>query len=237
MKPWFIWNGMNSDAMGLWISKLPKITRAPERYEQVEIPGRAGKLTLLEGDDVYDDYVKEVSVQTVNWNPLLHEVINKLRGEGDMVFSNEIDRVYHGRIAPEVAFERLGNSLLQAKIQIITEPFKRNRYEAKDRISSSDSVINIYNPGDVASRPYVSVTGVGNYTGITIGGVSMGFDSLTGTIDIDCDAEVITYLNSGVREIWTGSYIGEFWKIPVGASQIAVTGGASIVLDPKWRWV
>ena len=49
MKYMFIWNNKNSDYMGLWITKMPEPTRAPERFETVDIPGRAGSLILLEG--------------------------------------------------------------------------------------------------------------------------------------------------------------------------------------------
>ena len=62
MQPWFIFKNRNSYSEGLWISKLPEIVRAAERYTTVTIPGRAGKLTMLEGEDICDDYIKECVV-------------------------------------------------------------------------------------------------------------------------------------------------------------------------------
>lgn len=236
MKPWFIWNNKNSDSMGLWVSKLPKISRAPERYEQVTIPGRAGALTLLEGEDVYDSYVKEITVQTVNTNPRLQEILAWLRGSGDLVVCTEINRVYRGRIVAAVEFERIGNSLLQARIPILVEPLKRSRYpEANDRITITAASANLRNPGDVASKPVVSITGSGALT-ITIGGTAMAFTGVSGTIVVDCDAEMVTQGGA----LWTGSYSGEFWRIPAGASTFAKTGTGTLtsaVIDPAWRWV
>lgn len=238
MKPWFIWNDKNSDAMGLWISKLPRTTRANERYEQVTIPGRAGSLTLLEGEDVYDGYVKEIIVQTVNTNPLLQTILDWLRGSGKLVLSTEDSKVYNGRIAAAVEFERVGNSLLQAKIPIFVEPFKRRRHEADDQLVITDVSATIYNPGDVASKPLVTITTGGETAqtvSVTISGRMMVFTDVLGTIQVDCEAEIVT--QNG--EIWTGSYTGNsFWKIPVGACPIARTGsGGSVTIDPRWRWV
>lgn len=232
MRPWFLWNNQNSDDMGLWISKLPKITRAKERYETVDIPGRAGSLTLLEGEDIYEPYVKECTVQTVNWNPRMEEILDWLRGNGELVFSNEIEYMYRGRIAGEVSFERIGNNLLQARIPFFVEPFKRSRYPDKDNIIVTDESALIVNVGNVASHPVVCITGSGSNV-ITIADQEMSFSGISGTIVVDCDAEIITKDD----EIWTGTYSGDFWKIPVGTQYISQTGNMSIAVEPHWRWV
>ena len=63
MMHWFVWKGKNSlSDYGLWISKRPRITRPNERHEEVIIPGRAGTLITLEGEDVYEGYQKECVV-------------------------------------------------------------------------------------------------------------------------------------------------------------------------------
>ena len=41
---WFNWKGRNSMAMGLWISKLPKIVVPAERAKTVTIPRSARAL-------------------------------------------------------------------------------------------------------------------------------------------------------------------------------------------------
>lgn len=232
MKTWFVWNDQNSDALGLWVSKLPKITRAKERYETVDIPGRAGSLTLLEGQDVYSSYVKEITVQTVNWNPNLQNILQWLRGSGVLIVCNEIDRVYTGRIVSEVAFERIGNNLLQAKIQIQVDPFKRSRFPEKETVTITGASGSVSNIGDVACKPIVSITGGGTNT-ITIAGQAMTFTDVSGTIKVDCDANIITQGSS----IWTGSFTGDFWRIPKGLQNVTQTSNASIVIAPNWRWV
>ena len=232
MMPWFVWNNKNSSAMGLWISKLPKITRAEERYDTVEVPGRAGSLIMLEGEDVYESYMKECTVQTRRNNPLMQEILDWLRGDGELVFSNEIGFMYNGRIAAAVSFDRISNDLAQAKIPFFVEPFKMHRYPDKDKITFSANGT-IINPGNVSSKPKVKVTCTGTVA-ITIGGETMTFYSMAGTIIIDCDARIIT----AGGNIWGGTSSGEFWTIPVGRSSITISGAsATVEIEPNWRWV
>lgn len=231
MMHWFTWKGKSSlTDFDLWINKLPKITRAPERYDTVSIPGRAGDLILLEGEDVYDSYVRECTVITLNTNPTLQDVLNWLRGTGDLTFSNEPDRIYTARIVNEVSFSRIGNDLIQAKIQFYCEPFKRSR-KSEEKITMTASGT-IGNPGNVASKPKVKITATGTKT-IVIGGVSMTFNSITDPITVDCDARIVTCGNA----IWTGTFSGDFWQIPVGQSNVTVPASTSIEITPNWRWV
>ena len=193
MMPWFIWKDEKSSDLGLWISKLPKITRANEKYSTIDIPGRAGSLIMLEGTDVYESYLKECKIQTVNTNPRLQQILNWLRGEGEAIFSNEQDKVYHGRIASQVEFDRISNDLIQATVQFFVEPFKRSLYPDYDQKTVSSSSATIYNTGDVASKPLITITKSGNSTvNLTIGGQRMSFKHVDGTIIVDCDARLIT---------------------------------------------
>lgn len=188
MMHWFVWKGKNSlNDFGLWISKLPKITRPSERYEEVTIPGRAGTLITLEGEDVYERYLKECVVVLPSDRDL-QGILDWLRGNGDVVFSNEIDKAYTGRIAGEVSFERIGNTLQQATIPFFVEPFKKLRTPETISVTESGT---IYNPGNITSKPLVSITTYGDAE-ITIAGKTMTFANVENTIKVDCDAEIIT---------------------------------------------
>ena len=232
MMPWFIWKGRNSLAEGLWINKLPKIIRPAERTRQVEIPGRSGSLTLLEGDEVYDGYTKECTVIAAN-HPDIEKVLDWLRGEGDLIFCNEDQYVYHGRIAGAVEFQRISNDMMQAMVPFFVDPFKRARHPEKHRVTQTAETGTIRNLGNVASRPLVHITREGN-TSITIGGKEMRFTRVTGTIDVDCDAQIVT--KNG--EAWTdGTVTGDFWTIPTGESEITRTNSCTIDIEPRWRWI
>lgn len=189
MMHWFIWKGKNSlRDFGLWIGKLPDIKRAPERYDTVDIPGRAGQLILLEGEDVYDSYERKCTVITRNTNPKLQDVLAWLRGTSDWIVSNELNMVYRARIVNEIDFIRLGNDLISGEIRFFCEPFKKASHENTISLSATGSV---YNPGDVAAKPLVKVVKTGAAK-IAVGQTSMEFYHLPGEVVIDCDAALIT---------------------------------------------
>ena len=233
MMPWFIWKGKNSlGDFGLWIGKLPKRIRPEERHEEIEIPGRAGSLLMLEGDDVYSSYTTEMTVIARN-SINVDRIAEWLRGSSELVLSTDINKCRKARIVGEVAFERIGNDLQQAVIPFLFQPFRRSRLPVTtDRVTITGSSASIINPGDVASKPIVRITGSGSNT-ITIAGNAMSFTDLSGTVVVDCGAQMITKGN----DIWTKAVTGDFWELPVGESVISQTGNATIVIDPNWGWI
>lgn len=189
MMHWFIWKGKNSlRDFGLWIGKLPDIKRAPERYDTVDIPGRAGQLILLEGEDVYDSYERKCTVICRNTNPKLQEALAWLRGTSDWIVSNELNMVYRAMIINEIDFIRLGNDLISGEIRFYCEPLKKATHEDTITLSASGSV---FNPGDVAAKPLMKVVKTGAAK-IEVGQTSMEFYHLPGEVIIDCDAAIIT---------------------------------------------
>jgi len=232
MFPWFIWKNQNSDSNGLWISKLPPITRAQERTQDITVPGRAGVLTMKQGEDVYDPVLRKCTVtarNAMNLQPLL----DWLRGEGELIFSNEIDMVYHARISAEVAFARISPDLCQAQIQFLCEPFKGHRHADKDKVTMT-AAGTVHNPGDVASKPIVKVTGANSNCTVTIGTQAMTFNSLNETITVDCGAQLVLKADG---TLWGGTFEGAFWKIPKGESAVTIGNATQVEIQPEWRWV
>lgn len=235
---WFIWKGKNSISdFGLWVRKLPKRTRPKERYEEIVIPGRAGSLTLKEGEDVYSAYSSEMTVScknTIN----LDRVKEWLRGSGELILSDDQEKAYIAQIVDEVSFDREDkDKLFIGTIPILFQPFRKGRFPERDeRVTFSTSSETLYNPGDVASRPIVRILGSG-HNEITIAGQTMVFDDLPGIsgypVEVDCDAQIVT--RNGA--IWTKSVTGNFWRIPKGEVAVTQTGSSAIMIDPQWRWL
>lgn len=232
MQPYFLWNGVDSRAMGVIVQSYPPIIRPAERAIQQVIPGRAGVVIQTEGKDVYDAYIKQmviglrpgVDAQTINhW----------LRGSGVAVFGNEPGYRYFCRILAAVQWDKVGSwKLKSGGVQMLTQPYKGQSPQEPD-ITVSGASATIYNPGDVASSPILRVTGTGNIT-ITIGGTSLALQSAPTGLIIDCDAQVITTSDGA---LWTGSWTGEFLQIDPGYQDIAITGGAQLAITPQWRWI
>ena len=50
---WFEWNGVKCTDYGMHVLSQPTYTSAAEKVSTVDIPGRSGSLTLIEGTDIY----------------------------------------------------------------------------------------------------------------------------------------------------------------------------------------
>ena len=243
---YFIWNGMDSRTMGLIVGTLPALERGQERVEQVTIPGRRGQVTFLEGADILESVARTCSVYAVN-DRSYYACMDWLRGEGEAVFSNEPDRVYYARIIEAVSFQPDGNSLRKADIVFLCDPYK-GQWPKEPNISLSTSV-NVYNPGDVAARPIITMPPVTeNSIGVltisrTVGGatVSNSYEfhyKNVSHFELNCETGLCrSNLGLDAGEIFdpTNSGIPEF---PKGACTISAAGFTdSIAIEPRWRWV
>lgn len=227
---WFMWRGVDSRAMGVWVSELPPPTRAAERVQEISIPGRAGSLTLKEGENVHEAYQKDCRI-TVPYTADFPALLDWLTGEGEVIFANEPDRVYTAHIAAQVQFTRISNSLKQATIPFFCQPHK-GQYPPETDITLNASG-SLYNPGTVAAEPIVTLTLTQAATA-RFGAYTMRFEH-TGaeeeTITVDCGAELVT--QNG--EIWEGNVYGDFWRIEPGAVEAELTD-CTMVIKPRWRW-
>jgi len=234
MMPWFIWNGKNSlGDFGLWINKLPPIVRAQERVTNIQIPGRPGTVTMTEGEDVYDAVERKCVILARN-SMNIQPVLEWLRGSGELIVSNEADKVYFARIAADVTFSRISNDLQQATVVFYCQPLKGKRYPETFSFTSDGS---IFNPGDVASRPMVMVTGSGDKTA-WIAGNRMKFYNMEGTLKVDCDAQVIlahTDAYDANRYYYKGDYCIASSKLYTftasGTGSTLVSGGKRVEVE------
>lgn len=225
---WFIWNGVDSRTKALWVTQIAPIIKPEERVKSVEIPGRAGSVTVTEGDNIYKAYVKSIII-TVSEDADMVGLAEWLRGAGEVVFSNEPDRRYFARIIAQMSFDRISNSLKQATVQFYVQPYK-GQYPSEGTFALTTPITN---PGNIPALPLLQITGTGTIM-VTIGGASMAFTDVPGNLTVDCDAEIIT---NDQGQVWQGTWVGDFIKIPPGENIASFTEGAAVSITPRWRWV
>ena len=115
-----IWKGVSSTTIqGLLICELPPITKPEIRISETVIDGRDGSIIEELG---YSSYVKTVTIG-LHGNFDINKVIKYFTGEGDIVFSNEPDKVYKAKICGKIDFTRLLR-YRQASIPFLVQPFK-----------------------------------------------------------------------------------------------------------------
>lgn len=121
-----IWKGVPSTTInGLLISELPPISRPAMRVKETTIDGRDG--SILE-DLGYSSYDKNIVIG-LHGNFDINKVIKYFTGEGEVVFSNEPDKVYTAKIVGHIDYNRLLR-YRQATIPFRVQPFKHKLNEA-----------------------------------------------------------------------------------------------------------
>ena len=88
---YFIWNGVDCRSKGIKLSGPVSIVRPEERVTHVQIPGRSGDLTQLEGTNIFNSYIQTASILVPRWYNV-REIYSWLRGSGYVTFSGEPDR-------------------------------------------------------------------------------------------------------------------------------------------------
>lgn len=228
-----IWKGKSSrDIDGLIITDLPPITKPKMRTNKIEIDGRDGDIVEKVG---YESYIKSIGVGlTRNFN--IDEVINYFTGDGELILSDEPNKVYIASIYDSVDFDRL-LSMRKATIKFYVQPYKYLKNEDKVELDvSTQTSIEVENKGLEVSKPIFNLEGSGT---IEIAVNNIGIFKYTFP-----DNETKVTIDSLKEEAYLdGIYknrnmLGEFPELLVGTNIISWTGSLTkISIEPKSRWL
>lgn len=120
-----IWKGVPSTSIdGLLICELPTITKPPLRVKETAIDGRDGSIIEELG---YSTYNKSLTIG-LHGAFNIDKVIKYFSGEGEIIFSNEPDKVYTAKIISQVDYNRLLR-FRQAVVSFRVQPFKHKYLE------------------------------------------------------------------------------------------------------------
>lgn len=232
----FIWNGRDSRAAGLKLAGPAPIIRGEERVNHVAIPGRAGELTLTEGDDVFQSYIQTVTIE-VSGGFRVREILDWLKGNGVVTFSGEPDRQQNARIIGAITLNKhsRNSDWWVGEVQFYCEPLKQLITEQKVTITASGSAV--MNTGDVKSKPVITATASAASMTITAGGRTLEVTGLTSGNDyiIDCDAEMV--MSADETENLTANSSGRFPVLDTGNNTITGSGWSSLVIDRRQRFL
>jgi len=204
-----ILNGKKSTMVkGLMIQSLPSIIKPKIRTRIEEIDGRDGDIVTKLGYSAYD---KEMSIGLFGDYDIA-EVARYFDQEGEVIFSNELDRKYRFQILDQIDYERLGR-FRQAVVKFHVQPFKYPT--VNDRVilnpnQDTTAIAQVFNYGNVYSRPTLEISSVDMGITITFGTELRNGDIYNGNHfsillhpgSMIIDLENMTALNgSGVSEM------------------------------------
>lgn len=235
---WFKWNGVSCIQYGIYVTELPPPTIPAERVTHTNVPGRAGSLTTLEGDYVYDDIV--LSCTCVISDPSkIPAIAGWLRGSGTVTFADRDGGFYYATIANQIPFEKIlrGNPHRLFTINFRCKPFWYESDITPKNIQpasgSTSGYVTMNNPGNVPSEPIITLTGSGEIT-LMVDMTIVELSDVSGEITID---SVLQEAYSGTESM-NICMSGDFPTLPPGTSQISWTGNVTyLTVQPNWRYL
>ena len=235
MQSYFIWNGVDSRTKGLITKSHAPLIRPEERVAHVQIPGRSGDLTELEGNDIYNSYIQTVSFSVVGADRV-NDVFNWLRGDGYVTFSGEPDRRQKARVIGAITLERVSRNMdhWRGTAQFYCQPLKERQYSTAETLTAAGTV---RNAGDVDAFPVIIATpalGAGTMT-VTVNGKTLTISNVSGAVRIDSAAQEVSDENR--TELLTLNTGGPFPVLAVGSNTVGGSGWASLEIYKNERFL
>lgn len=233
----FWWNGVLASAKGIIVETQVQYIRPKERVETVQVPGRSGTLTLLEGDHTAYDNVLYSPVCWLKPGVRPEEIAAWLSGSGRVVFGSMEDRAYAARLINQIPFSALfeGLGVYHSFTPIFDcQPIAYQAAPAAD-ITITASGTQITNPGTAPAWPVIKVYGNGDIRLVLGGGAVDIMDVETGIV-LDWNMQDATSLNGG--QLLNYKVNGDPQFFPVGRSLVSWAGNVTkVVITPNWRYM
>ena len=249
---YFVWKGTDSRSMGIILSDPVPIIRPEERVEHIQIPGRSGDLTELEGEAVFNSYIQTVSL-IVRGGYRIREIYNWLRGSGYVTFCGDPDKRQPARVVGAVTLQKHSRNLDMwvGEVQFYCQPMKERLEDTSETISGST---NLYNRGDVISKPLFkfAYNNDGSHTaGVATIHISGNSQLPTPTADMNriivrnltqgqvvwVDSETMTVLNADKTAILNAQTSGFCPVMGTGLNTVSGYGWTSLQIWKRERFL
>ena len=227
---YFIWNGIDCRAMGVRLAGPVAVTWPEERIGHINIPGRSGDLTELEGTDIYNSYIQTAEIKCRDWARL--GLIKKwLRGSGYVTFSGEPNRKQQARIIGAVTLNKHSRNmdLWEGSVQFYCQPFKEYLQSRTDNISPGGAILN---HGDVTEEPDWSFIATASTATITTADGTFTLNGLTSGLAYLICSDIQMAMTADKLIDLTQDSSGEFPKLTPGQNTVTGSGWDQITV---WR--
>lgn len=162
---YFIFKDINSLDIGVEIVTFPPIIKPEKDTEIIEIPGRNGHLTI--DNESYKSY--NISIECLI-NPFakntasINDICSWLNGKGDLILSQESDKVYKANIIGQIAISDVINVFPTFMVTFEVQPLKKSVNTEIIEITEFSKNSVIVNIGNVPSNPIITIYGNGDVT-------------------------------------------------------------------------
>lgn len=225
----FFKNINSDDIEGLIICSEPPISSPALKIKETTINGRDGAIVEKLG---YKPYTKTVEI-ALKTNANIDDIITFFSGDGELIFKNELDKVYRAAIYERIDLEKLLR-FRKAKVKFYCQPFK---YKKNDNYTTITN--NVTNEGNIQSKPIIRLEkGTSSSIELTIGRIRFKYTFLENDTYVEIDCEEMTVLYEGLnrnRQLEIGY---EFPELETGNNAVIVhSGDSTIKIKRKDRWL
>lgn len=260
---WFTWNGKQTNENYINVLSQPSFTIPTERATATPIPGRAGALTLLEGENVYDELTLSCSCvikdNIQNGIDVPSYIGAWLRGNGEVTFASRPNGYYKARVSNQISFEKILRDYQYHtfSVQFRCSPFMYlisgdtpTTYGLQS--GQTRKSFELDNLGNVFSKPLIRIDGTDDGVKIACGGSQLEIDMSgdIGYIILDCESmqaykgtlgssiDPLTPLNnrvSGDIDTWISIPTNEYSPELTISLEEPLSTITTVTLYPKWR--
>ena len=233
---YFIWKKTDCRAMGCRLKGPFPIIRPEERVQHIQIPGRSGDMTLLEGQDIYNSYIQTGTIMA-HGSARMGDIYDWLRGSDYVTFSGEPDKKQAARIIGAITLNRHSFNLdwWEGEVQFYCQPLKVLLTDPVITVTSSGT--DVMNRGDVIAKPLFKVTANSTSAVVASGGNSLTVTGLTSgnVYYIDSDAQEV--YNADRSAILTKDSTGNFPTFNRGVNSVTGSGWSKLEIERRERFL
>lgn len=228
-----IWKNIDSETIpGLIITNIPPITKPKMKTSITKIDGRDGDIIEELG---YESYTKSIGIGLAR-NYDIDKVMKYFTGAGELIISDESDKVYKAQIIEKIDYERLIR-FKTAVVKFYTQPYKYLKDEKSIILDvNNETSLKITNVGLEKSKPIITLEGTGTIE-ISLNGFNLFkyvFPENETKVVID-SLEEEAYLDNVLKN---RNMLGTFPIFDTGENTISWSGNITkISIEPKSRWL
>lgn len=234
----FIFNGYNSDDLGLMVTK--PIVRPSWAAMYSELTASGGIRKVMQRMNIFDNASFSIETYADDASPEnIHKIFKALNGSGKLVISTAPDEYLDVILSP-ITPEPVALLAAEISISVTARPFAYAVTPAITDLTGAANYVEIENKGTVFSAPEIRLKGSGDVT-INVNGaefiIKIPSDLDSKEIIIDCDSQVAYYMDGDSMISVTHRTYNNFPLLHEGKNYIRYTGTVSeMKCSVRERW-
>ena len=231
---WFRFKDVYSYEHDILVEKQPDIILPKKRITKHIIPGHNGNIYIDNG--AYEATTKSIECSIHNIDRL-DQIFSWLSGSGNLIFSNEPEKVYEAVILEQIPLQKVGIFFNYKRFPLIFEvnPIKHSVNAQNDIKTINKSPYTFYGDGTINALPIITISGNGDIV-LDVNNSTIALSDISGHITLNSQS-MAAYKNS---ENQNYKMFGDFpVLLPQGNKNVLNWYGSisKIEINPCWAWI